>query len=201
MGVISRKVALIVGSSRTHGNSAGLASWLSNLLQQQFAKSERPFEVVTIDSTTPPLPLGSILDGTRFPGQITDPSQYSSQAIRDWSAFVSSCAAVVILTPEFNGGYPGDLKNSIDHLSREWRGKPVMLVVYSIRGGASCAAQLRGVMKSLSMRVVEREVQMLLPVEYGKGAERVVPGQPAEFLSSYETLVEEVASDLIELIV
>lgn len=76
-----------------------------------------------------------------------------------------------------------------------------MLVVYSIRGGASCAAQLRGVMKSLSMRVVEREVQMLLPVEYGKGAERVVPGQPAEFLSSYETLVEEVASDLIELIV
>ena len=34
---------------------------------------------------------------------------------------------VIIIAPEYNGGYPASLKNVIDLLTDEWRGKPVAI--------------------------------------------------------------------------
>jgi NAD(P)H-dependent FMN reductase len=45
------------------------------------------------------------------------------------------------------------LKNAIDHLYREWRGKPAMIVSYGSHGGGKCAAQLQQVADCLKMRV------------------------------------------------
>jgi NAD(P)H-dependent FMN reductase len=38
---------------------------------------------------------------------------------------------VIIVTPEYNGGYPASLKNIIDLLTEDWRGKPVALCAVS----------------------------------------------------------------------
>jgi NAD(P)H-dependent FMN reductase len=38
---------------------------------------------------------------------------------------------VIIVTPEYNGGYPASLKNAIDLLYVEWRRKPVALATVS----------------------------------------------------------------------
>lgn len=38
---------------------------------------------------------------------------------------------IVVITPEYNGGYPASLKNVIDLLSEEWKGKPTALVTVS----------------------------------------------------------------------
>ena len=44
---------------------------------------------------------------------------------------IRSAAGVIIVTPEYNGGYPASLKNVIDLLHEEWKRKPVALVSVS----------------------------------------------------------------------
>jgi NAD(P)H-dependent FMN reductase len=41
---------------------------------------------------------------------------------------IQSADGVIIVTPEYNGGYPASLKNVIDLLLDEWRRKPVAIV-------------------------------------------------------------------------
>ena len=38
---------------------------------------------------------------------------------------------IIIVTPEYNGGYPASLKNAIDLLYKEWRHKPVAIATVS----------------------------------------------------------------------
>ena len=51
---------------------------------------------------------------------------------------------VIIVTPEYNGGYPASLKNAIDLLYAEWKRKPVALATVSAGafGGAQVTTSL-----------------------------------------------------------
>ncbi len=44
---------------------------------------------------------------------------------------VRSADGVIIITPEYNGGYPASLKNAVDLLTDEWWRKPVAFVPVS----------------------------------------------------------------------
>jgi multimeric flavodoxin WrbA len=104
---------------------------------------------------------------------IKDPSHYTSPSTQQWSAFIASCAGIIILTPQFNWGYPGELKNALDHLYWEWRDKPVMLATYGGHGGGKCATQLKQVLEGgLKMKYV-CDVNITLPAEYIREAKRL----------------------------
>jgi NAD(P)H-dependent FMN reductase len=45
----------------------------------------------------------------------------------EFSARIRSADGVIIVTPEYNGGYPASLKNVVDLLTDEWRGKPIAI--------------------------------------------------------------------------
>lgn len=47
---------------------------------------------------------------------------------------VRAAAGVLIVTPEYNGGYPASLKNVIDLLTDEWKRKPVAISTVSAGG-------------------------------------------------------------------
>ena len=51
----------------------------------------------------------------------------------------------IIVTPEYNNGYPGVLKNALDYLLPEYERKPVGIATVSAGGfgGINCLAQLR----------------------------------------------------------
>ena len=53
--------------------------------------------------------------------------------------------SIVIVTPEYNNGYPGVLKNALDYFLPEYRRKPIGIVPVSAGpwGGLNCLAQLR----------------------------------------------------------
>jgi NAD(P)H-dependent FMN reductase len=44
---------------------------------------------------------------------------------------IKSADGVIIVTPEYNGGYPASLKNVIDLLYDEWRRKPIAIATAS----------------------------------------------------------------------
>ncbi len=65
--------------------------------------------------------------------------------LEEFSAQIRRADGLVIVTPEYNNGYPGVLKNALDYLLPEFRRKPVGIVTVSAGGfgGVNCLAQLR----------------------------------------------------------
>jgi NAD(P)H-dependent FMN reductase len=47
--------------------------------------------------------------------------------VLDFAGKIRSADGVIIVTPEYNGGYPASLKNVIDLLTNDWRRKPVAI--------------------------------------------------------------------------
>lgn len=63
---------------------------------------------------------------------------------------IADADAVVVVSPEYNHAYPGELKVAIDAVRRPWYGKPVAFIVYGGRsGGLRAAEQLRLVFAEL----------------------------------------------------
>ena len=58
-----------------------------------------------------------------------------------WARTVAAADGYVFVTAEYNHGYPGVLKNAIDHLHGEWRRKPVAFVGYGGPGGGIRAVE------------------------------------------------------------
>lgn len=71
--------------------------------------------------------------------------------LTEFSERIARADALVIVTPEYNSGYPGVLKNALDYLLPEYRRKPVGIITVSGGpwGGLSALAQLRQVVLSL----------------------------------------------------
>ncbi|MGB8506996.1 MAG: NADPH-dependent FMN reductase [Pyrinomonadaceae bacterium] len=65
--------------------------------------------------------------------------------LREFAGKIDRADSIVIVSPEYNNGYPGVLKNALDYLSPEYKRKPVGIVTVSAGGfgGLNCLAQLR----------------------------------------------------------
>jgi NAD(P)H-dependent FMN reductase len=72
---------------------------------------------------------------------------------------IGECDAFVVVTPEYNHGYPAPLKALIDSVGTEWQAKPVAFVSYGgISGGLRAVEQLRLVFAELHAVTVRDSV-------------------------------------------
>jgi NAD(P)H-dependent FMN reductase len=88
------------------------------------------------------------------PGIPAAGEDYAFEHTRAWSRKISEADAFVFVSPQYNWGYPAPLKNALDHIYREWSGKPAMIVTYGGHGGDKCALQLRQVLEALKMKPI-----------------------------------------------
>ncbi|MGY0387768.1 NADPH-dependent FMN reductase [Nocardioides sp. WG-D5] len=147
-------IGIIIGSTRPHRNGPQVAGWVHDLASR---RGDAAFEV--IDLVDHPLPH---LDEPVPP--MFGPS--ANQHTRDWAARIAPFDGFVIVTPEYNGGMPGVLKNAIDHACAEWTNKAVGFVSYGVSGGARAVAQLRTVCSALGMADVSRPVELSLFTDF-----------------------------------
>lgn len=111
------KVAILSASVRRGRQSHSVARFFQNYLREN-----RSAEVDMID-----------LAELRFPifeerlQYLSDPSS----ELKDYAARIVAADGVLIVTPEYNGGYPAALKNAIDVLYPEWKHKPVAIAAVS----------------------------------------------------------------------
>ena len=65
--------------------------------------------------------------------------------LKEYAGRVERADSLIIVTPEYNYGYPGVLKNALDYLLPEYERKPFGIVTVSAGGfgGINCLAQLR----------------------------------------------------------
>ena len=178
---------VVAGSTRPIRRSPVIARWVAELGAAALGKNggEGAFRVVDLRD------LDLSLDDE--PG-IPALHDYISPATQRWSELVAGAKGVVIVTPQYNWGYPAVLKNAIDHLYREWKGKPVLIVSYGSQGGGKCAAQLREVLGGMGVRLTEATPGLKL------GRERVAANDGAvDPDADFADQREEVAAALAEL--
>ena len=104
------------------------------------------------------------LDG--IPGFDQDEEKNPNQKVVELKKRIRAADAILLVTPEYNYGLPGVLKNAIDWASRPygdnaWDGKPVaiMSAAMSMGGGVRAQYQLRQCFVFLNMdAVVQPEV-------------------------------------------
>jgi NAD(P)H-dependent FMN reductase len=148
------KVAIIIGSTRPGRNGEAVARWVYDLAQQ---RSAAEFELVDIKAFNLPL-----LDEPVPPSQ----GQYSQSHTKVWAAKIDPFDAFVFVTPEYNHGISGALKNAIDFLYREWNNKAAGFVGYGSAGGTRAVESLRRVMAELQVADVRAQVALSLFTDF-----------------------------------
>ncbi|MBC7864170.1 MAG: NAD(P)H-dependent oxidoreductase [Bacteroidia bacterium] len=53
------------------------------------------------------------------------------EQLKEFAEKIKLTDGILIVTPEYNGGYPASLKNAIDVLYEEWKRKPIAIVTAS----------------------------------------------------------------------
>lgn len=78
-----------------------------------------------------------------------------------WAERIHSLDGFIVVTPEYNRGYPGHLKTAFDSLYQAWSYKPVAFVSYGgFAAGTRAAGQLAQVALELKMVPVRDEVNL-----------------------------------------
>ena len=82
--------------------------------------------------------------------------------VAELGAKIVGTDAIVIVTPEYNRGYPGVLKNALDYYFKEYKRKVVALVTVSDggRGGVNCWAQLVTILVRMGAIVLPPNVEV-----------------------------------------
>lgn len=136
-------IQIIQGSTRHGTNAPKVAQWM---LAKARAREDMTVELLDLREWNLP-----IFAEPFRPSE----GRYQYDHTKRWSAAVQKGDGYIIITPEYNHGYPGGLKNAIDYLYHEWVRKPVAFVSYGGQvGGARSVEQLRQVVVDLQMAPV-----------------------------------------------
>ena len=148
------KVAIIIGSTRPGRNGEAVSRWI---YEKAMNRDDAEYELVDIKDYNLPL-----LDEPIPPSM----GRYSNEHTKIWSTKIDSFDAYVFVTPEYNHGIPGALKNAIDFLFKEWNNKVAGFVGYGSAGGVRAVEQLRLVMAEVKVATVRAQVQLSLFTDF-----------------------------------
>src|SRR5438067_7341899 len=148
------RIAIIIGSMRPGRNGEAVAKWVHEIAQK---RTDAEFELVDIKDFNLPLldePVSPIM------------GQYSKPHTKTWAAKIDKFDAYVFVTPEYNHGIPGALKNGIDFLFAEWNNKVAGFVSYGSAGGVRAVEHLRLVMAEVQVATVRNQVALSLFTDF-----------------------------------
>jgi NAD(P)H-dependent FMN reductase len=148
------KLAIITGSTRPGRVCESVARWVYDLAA---TRTDAAFESVDVAAFDLPL-----LDEPVPPSQ----GRYSKEHTKRWAAKVAAFDGYVFVTPEYNHGPSGALKNAIDFLYAEWNNKAAGFVGYGSAGGTRAVEQLRLVMAEVQVATVRNQVALSLFTDF-----------------------------------
>ena len=141
----------VVSSTTREGRfSEKVAYWVT-----QHLEAREDFEVEQVDLRNYPLPF---FDGVP-PAKA--PREYASAEVGRLGRTLDRADGFIVLTAEYNHGYPAVLKNAMDWTFVEWRRKPISFVGWGNVGGARAIEQLRLVAVEFEMAPLRHAVHIL----------------------------------------
>jgi NAD(P)H-dependent FMN reductase len=144
------RTAVITGTTREGRISGLVAEWVTGHLAQH-----PDVEVEGIDLRDHPLPF---FDGIAPARTGRD---YPREDVAGLGRLLDQADGFVVLSAEYNHGYPAVLKNAMDWTFVEWRHKPITFVAWGNVGGARAVEQLRQVAVEFEMAPLRHAVHIL----------------------------------------
>ncbi|AHE65898.1 NADPH-dependent FMN reductase [Legionella oakridgensis] len=171
------KIGIIIGSTRPNRVGEAVAKWVYEQAQK---RQDAHFELIDLRDYDLPL-----LDEGIPPSL----GKYSKEHTKTWAKKIAGLDAYVFVTPEYNHGTSGALKNAIDFLYKEWNNKVAGFVGYGSAGGVRAVEHLRLVMAELQIADVCAQVALSLYTDF----ENFSVFKPAEHhLNSLKSLFDQV---------
>jgi len=145
------KLKVILGSVREGRAGEKLLDW-----SKKYIEANKEFDVEYIDLKDYQFPMYRFAGSPAY-GPLDDPLvEKFRHKIADGDAFI-------MVTPEYNRGYPASLKNAIDHVYNEWNNKPVAFISYGgMFAGDRAVEQLRIVAIELQMAPIREQFSIPL---------------------------------------
>lgn len=159
------KLAIIIGSTRPGRVGEAVAQWVYKLAKD---RGDAQYELVDIKDFDLPL-----LDEPVPPSQ----GKYSKEHTKKWAAKIASFDGYVFVTPEYNHGPSGALKNAIDFIYAEWNNKAAGFVGYGSAGGVRAVEHMRLVMAEVQVATVRNQIALSLFTDF----ENFTTFKPASF--------------------
>ena len=175
------KIALIVGSVRRERQGIKVARWMEEKLKS------RNHTVFFIDPLELNLPL---LD--KMYKEMADPSE----KMKSLQNKIYDAEGYLAVTPEYNVGTSGAMKNTLDYFLEEYFFKPSAIVSYSpgMFGGINAAQQLRLIFAELGAPSISSSftIPRLDKVfsEDGKLIDEAYDKRVLKFLAEFEWYIE-----------
>ena len=148
------RIGVILGSTRPGRNGEAVAKWAYDIAKK---REDAEFEYIDIADFNLPL-----LDEPVPPSM----GQYSKEHTKRWAEKIGSLDAFIFVTPEYNHGISGALKNAIDFLFAEWNNKAAGFVSYGSAYGVRAVEQLRLVMGEIMVADVRTQVMLSLFTDF-----------------------------------
>lgn len=174
------KIGIILGSLREGANGESVANWV---VEQAAARDAATYELVELRSFDVPL-----LTSATVPGAAN--KQYEDERVTRWSQAIDSYDAYVFVTPEYNHGVPGGLKNAFDSLGNEWADKAVAFVSYGAEGGVRAVEHWRQIVANFRMFGVRQQVSLSLFTEFGENGAEPNERRAGEIATLFDQLEE-----------
>jgi NAD(P)H-dependent FMN reductase len=147
-------IPIIVGSTREGRFSEKVAKWVFDEL-----KTRKEVETRLLDLREFPMPFFD----QAVPPSVAGRPPYSHPVVQRWTAQIGEADAFIFVTPEYNHGIPGVLKNAIDWVNQEWRRKPATFVGYGGVNGARSIEQLRLIACEMQMAPLRSAMHIPMP--------------------------------------
>jgi NAD(P)H-dependent FMN reductase len=175
---------VILGTDRDGRFSEKAGAWVMSRLG-----ARDDIEAELVDLRDYPMP---------FYDQPTPPAyghrDYAPEVAR-WADRIDAADGYLIVTAEYNHGYPALLKNAIDHAFPEFNRKPVAFVGYGNVGGARAIEQLRLVLVELEMAPLRHAVHILPDVM--RPVRQAGAAFDIELFASLDARLDVVVADLL----
>jgi NAD(P)H-dependent FMN reductase len=151
--VTSPKIAIILGSTRPGRNGEAVAHWVYDHASK---RDDASFELVDLHDYHLPL----------FDESLPSFGRYEHDHTKAWSAKIDGFDGYVFVTPEYNHGVPGALKNALDFIYQEWNNKAAAFVSYGSLGGARAIEHLRAIASELQIAHVRQQLSFSLFTDF-----------------------------------
>ena len=145
---MKKKILVILGSVRPVRAGSKVADWVMNKTTDR----SNGIEYQLVDLKEINLPFSDEPESPRTA------EKYQHQHTRDWSAIIDAADGFIFVTPEYNHGYPPALKNAVDYLYREWKGKPACFVGYGGSGAKDSIRQFKEVLTRLGLVFMKNQL-------------------------------------------
>jgi len=146
-------IQIILGSTRSGRIGERVAKYVSSVASE---RNDANYELVDLADWNLPYyneagpPMMFQMKGMPF----------ANEKANEWAQKIAGADGFVIVTPEYNHGYPAILKNHLDYTYMGWVNKPVAFVSYSMGPfmGLRVVEQLRLVVAELQMASIRESV-------------------------------------------